>query len=255
VIVEFFGPPGSGKTTIAHALAARLQKEGRQVDVYLSARPGEERQTLALRNEASASHSLIDPLRRLTRPLAQLIAVKASGSRAEDSSSDILAAKLGERGHLAVLRMRQYLVRLSAAWCKARDSDRITIFDQGYAQAVSSILLAKQQLSDDDLMAMLAVAPGSDLAVRVDAPITEIAGRLKLRERAIGRLGRLFESNLGEPIDHARAADCLQSGLRRRGRVVLSVRSTDEDTLGIELDRVQREIDRIRVQEAAELAS
>lgn len=145
--------------------------------------------------------------------------------------------------------MRQYLVRLSAAWRKAENSDRITIFDQGYVQAVLSILLARERASEEDVMTMLSVAPGSDLAIRVDAPISEIEGRLKLREKALGRVGRLFESKLGEPIDHARAADWLQSGLRRTGRTVLRISSADQDTLRIELARLQRETDRVGLKE------
>jgi hypothetical protein len=250
VIVEFFGPPGSGKTTVADALAARLREEGRRVDVFLSARPGEDCPGPGFsQGGAPANQSLIDPLRRLTRPVAQLIAAKASGSRANDSSTDALVAKLAGGRRLAALRMRQYLVRLSAAWRKAGNSDRITIFDQGYVQAVLSILLARERASEEDVMTMLSVAPGSDLAIRVDAPISEIEGRLKLREKALGRVGRLFESKLGEPIDHARAADWLQSGLRRTGRTVLRISSADQDTLRIELARVQREIDRVGLKE------
>jgi hypothetical protein len=98
-------------------------------------------------------------------------------------------------------------------------------------------------------MAMLSVAPGFDLAIRVDAPISGIEGRLKLRKTALGRVGRLFESDLGEPIEHARAADWLQSGLRRTGRTVLKVSSADQHTLRIELARVQREIDRVGLKE------
>jgi RecA/RadA recombinase len=255
VIVEFFGPPGAGKTTFAHALAARLREGCQTVDVHLSARPGEERAISAFNGEASTRQSLIDPLRRLGRPLAQLIALRIAGAQANDSSTDTLVANLPGGHQIAALRMRQYLVRLSAAWRSARNSERITIFDQGYVQVVSSILLTMERASDDDAMAMLLVTPPSDLAIRIEAPITDIEGRLRRRGQTIGRLGRLFESNLRKPTDHTHAADWLQSGLRRAGRAVLSVNSADDQPLAIDLERARREIDKVQMKEEAESVS
>lgn len=255
VIVEFFGPPGAGKTTFAQALAARLREVGQTVDVHLSARPGEERAISAFNGEVSTRQNFIDPLRRFGRPLAQLIALRIVGAQANDSSTDILVANLPGGHRIAALRMRQYLVRLSAAWRSARNSERIAIFDQGYVQAASSILLAIERASDDDVMAMLLVTPPSDLAIRIQAPITDIEGRLRRRGQTIGRLGRLFESNLGKPTDHAHAADWLQSGLRRAGRAVLSVNSDDGRPLSIDLERARREIDKVQMKEEAESES
>lgn len=252
MIVEFFGPPGAGKTTCARALAARLRDGGQAVDVHLSARPGEECAISAFNGKASTRRNLIDPLRRLGRPLAQLIALRIAGAQASDSSTDMLVANLPGGHQIAALRMRQYLVRLSATWRSARNSERIAIFDQGYVQAVSSILLAMERASDDDVMAMLLVTPPSDLAIRIEAPITDIEGRLRRRGQTIGRLGRFFESNLGKPTDHAHVADRLQSGLRRAGRVVLRVNSADEQPLAIDLERARREIGKVQMKKEAE---
>jgi RecA/RadA recombinase len=41
MIVELFGPPGVGKTTVAHMLSARLRKRGNCIGLVLSYRPSE----------------------------------------------------------------------------------------------------------------------------------------------------------------------------------------------------------------------
>jgi thymidylate kinase len=252
VIVELFGPPGAGKTTFSHALAARLRDAGRTVDVHLSARPGEEIPTLMPRADAIAKRSVADPLRRLMRPLLELIAAITTDVKARDPSTETLVSKL-PRGHrVAALRMRQYLIRLSAAWREALQSERIVIFDQGYVQAISSILLTNQRMPDEDVTTMLSVVPQSDLAIRVEAPIEEIESRLKRREEAIGWLGRLFESKLGEPTDHVCATDRVQAGLKRTGRAVLNLNSADPEMLGLEIERARLEISRVPQKEAAE---
>jgi hypothetical protein len=103
VIVEAFGPPGAGKTTFSHALAARLRETGCTVDVYLSARPGEERPGPMSRGDTVAALNLMAPLRRLTRPAIELIAAIAANPLARESSTDALVSKLpGGRGAAAL---------------------------------------------------------------------------------------------------------------------------------------------------------
>jgi hypothetical protein len=183
------------------------------------------------------------------------MALKVAGARANDSSTDTLVANLPSGHQISAFRMRQYLVRLSAAWRSARNSERITIFDQGYVQAVSSILLTMERASYEDAMAMLSVAPHSDLAIRIEAPITDIEERLRRRRHTIGRLGRLLEADLGKPIEHAHAADLLHSGLRWAGRAVLSVTSADDRTLAVDLERARREIGIVQMKKWPELVS
>ena len=149
VIIEFFGPPGAGKTTFSHSLTARLRDAGYTVEVHLSARPGEEDFTSVRRGDAATTQNLMDPVRRLTRPFLELIAAISTNPLARDSSTDVLVSKLPRVRSFAALRTRQYLIRLSAAWQEARKSESIVIFDQGYVQAILSILLTNERILEE----------------------------------------------------------------------------------------------------------
>ena len=41
MIIELFGPPAVGKTTLAHALATELEKNGFDIQLIMSSRPAE----------------------------------------------------------------------------------------------------------------------------------------------------------------------------------------------------------------------
>ena len=193
MIIELFGPPGVGKTTFAQALVARLRRTGRDAYVRLSSRPGEANS--GCEDGRSITPRFGERMGRLSRPMFELAPALAFQfrSKSPDPSTDRLVSLLPPGHPLAALRMRQYLVRLSAAWRAVRDGQCIVIFDQGYIQAVSSILLASRRIDENDVAKALSVAPCSDLAVRVLAPAAEIARRLDLRAQALGGLGRLLK--------------------------------------------------------------
>ena len=247
MIIELFGPPGAGKTTFALALGQRLRSDGYDVRVRSSARPGE---------EGTAGHCCVtgptgrwfDPARRLARPVREMIA--AISGPAEDvrrrERVDALVSMVPPIGLIRSLRERQYLIRLSAAWGGAQSVGSVTIFDQGFVQWIALILLFLPEMTKDGLAAALEAAPTSDLAIRLDAPVAEIERRLVQRSRAIGKIGGLFESNLGGSLDQTRAAKRLFEGLAWSGRKVLTVESADQGTLEAGVELARAEIQRIR---------
>ena len=248
MIVEFFGPPGVGKTTFAIALGARLDQSGCSNRVYLSSRPGEERENAKgpVDSARIRCRALSDPLRRIGRPGVQLLLAVAAGDRMRDPIIQAMLAKLPHGSRVASLRVRQYLVRLSAAWREAQSSERVAIFDQGYVQAIASILIAGERTHDEDFTDLIAIAPRADLVIKVDAPILVVESRLRHRARAIGRIGRLFESKLGGPVAYAHVVERMQTGLRRDGRAMIDVGSADAEGLLGGVERVHEEIERVR---------
>ena len=65
MIIELFGPPGVGKTTLARTLAARLRERGHGVELVLSYRPSED--PLASGAQSLARLRIPAGLRRLIR--------------------------------------------------------------------------------------------------------------------------------------------------------------------------------------------
>jgi thymidylate kinase len=247
VIVEFFGPPGVGKTTFAIALGANLRDVGHATKIYLSSRPGEEPggPDRPIDGRQRRGPALSDPLRRIARPVVQLIAARMTGDRTYDASTEALVGKLPHGHPVASLRMRQYLLRLATAWREAQGSERIAIFDQAYVQAMASILIAGGPAEREDVMNLVAIAPRADLVIRIDAPVEIVEDRLAHRAQAIGWMGRLFESKQGGPAAYADAVEKLEAGLKRNDRAIIPVHSVGTAELRAEAERVCEEIERV----------
>lgn len=233
MIVEFFGPPAAGKTTLAVALAERLNEGGFDVQLRLSSRPGEE----SLGRMGDGRHASRSPLgltaRRLLRPAYELTvaAMQSSTDRCDGHYSDLLARELARGQILRFLRIKQYLIRLANAWTRAMRKKEICIFDQGYIQIIATIMLYQPDLSDAELVALADMAPKSDLVIFVDTSVDEIETRLVQRRRMLGRMGWLFEDDLGAVRRRALAAAHLDALLNQSGRKVLSIRSGDDASL------------------------
>lgn len=230
MIIECLGPPASGKTTLAVALAERLRQGGLDVQLRLSSRPGEG----FLGRMEEGSRALLSPLgtmaRRLLRPAYELTvaAVRSFADRADGHCSDALARGLARGQILRFLRMKQYLIRLENAWSQATRKEAICIFDQGYLQVIATIMLHRPDLGDAELMTLIEAAPKSDLVIFVDTPVDEIERRLGQRRRKLGRLGWLFEEELGAIRRQAEAAAHLKELLSQSGRRILAVQCADE---------------------------
>lgn len=232
MIVECFGPPGAGKTTLALGLTERLRANGLNAVSRLSARPGEERHG---GNGCNRSPSVFAAAaRRLLVPAAELAAavIQSPADRAIRNATGALTSAWAEGEVFRGLRVKQYLIRLANVWAAAANSGNIWVFDQAYVQAIANIMQVRPRFSDADAAAMLDAIPKSDLIIRVETPIDDIRARLTRRQRRIGRIGDLFEEYSGAAVEQAATAKRLDALLGRSGRSRLTVASRDGKTLG-----------------------
>lgn len=238
MIIEFFGPPGSGKTTLSLTLADRLRARGLPASLRLSARPGEAVLTTDRRDNEEPSASFKTAARRLIVPAYELIARTGGWSKASRDGrvARMLSQALPQGQILRSLRMRQHLLRLSNVWSQASSSPDIWIFDQAYIQAIASIAMLQPSMTDESIVALLQTAPQADIVFHVGAPINDLEIRLGRRHRNIGGLGRLSEETNVGLREHAALANRIEKLLQRLDRQVLALNSVDakfEENIGI----------------------
>lgn len=232
MIIEFFGPPASGKTTFSLTLADRLRAGGYSASLRLSARPGEQVMAIGPNGDEEPSASFRTAARRLIFPAYELIAKAGGWSKTSRDGrvAGMLSQALPQGQILRSLRMRQYLLRLSNVWSQADRSPDIWIFDQAYIQAVASIALVQPRMTDEAILALLQAAPHADIAFRLDAPVGDIEARIGRRHRHLGGLGRMLEETSVGVLEHAVLAKRIEGLLLRLDRQVLALSSVDDDT-------------------------
>lgn len=236
MIVELFGPPGVGKTTLSRALATRLRERGHNVELVLSYRPAEG--AASTRSGAASLLPVPAALRRLLRPAVESLAVIGrSGDSDGTRTSAELARLLPPRNVFWSLRMRQYMLRLFRSWSDAARTSDIVLFDQGFVQAVYTFALMARKVDAERMGRALEVVPEADLLVRLDAPLAVLETRLAERRRRQGRIEQLLD--LWTTLDSLSLFDQLHTMLGARGRAIARIGSTDTNSLLHGLDSVE----------------
>jgi thymidylate kinase len=187
MIIEFFGPPCSGKTTLAQALTERLGASGYQVHLISSYRPDE---TGPARTSGRRGVAV---LRRMLRAARETVALVRPRSAAGRSVTAALLRLIPPRRMTQSLRIGQYLTRLQHNWHEAENRPRITVFDQAFTQALSSLALVSPGAGRAQLEASLTLVPKPDLLIVLQVSKAVLAARLQQRRRRQGRLERLLE--------------------------------------------------------------
>lgn len=257
MIIEFFGAPGAGKTTLASALAGRLRERGHMVEIIssLGYRPTEHRSG---RLDASLRHRVGTTARRLILPMVDMLSRAGqlfANSREAREATAILRI-LPPKNLIWLLRMYQYILRSICAWQRARLTADIVVFDQGFVQAVYSLALVSRTVDEELIARALSAIPESDLLIRLDAPREILASRLADRRSRQSKVERLLEFDLKTTLESVPIIDHLHELLLKRGRPVIRLDSLDQASLCDAVAKIGREVQaRLDAEPAAPLGT
>jgi thymidylate kinase len=240
MIVELFGPPAAGKTTLARALAAALGKNGCNVELIVSSRPAERDpiQVESTRALARCRAALAAPLSRAAK-LVSAVPIFL-GAQNDDITANLMDL-LPPRTLLWSVRYRRYLSLLSSSWKLASTSDRIVIFDQGFLTALCSLVLLAGSADRRVIGRALELIPRPNLLIHLDAPRETLKARIRERLRRQGAVERLFEFDLQTNLEQIETTNEVAQMLQEQGFRMMHVSCLDRGLLEEAVDRVVRE--------------
>jgi thymidylate kinase len=243
MIIDFIGAPGVGKSTFARELAARLHAHGRPAKLVSSYRPAENvGASESARKTDLCTISAV--LRRLGRPAAELIGNARGLARCRTPGAlvDSLMVLLPPRSMIWSIRLQQYLLRLAHSWRLATKAEQITLFDQGFLQALCSLVVLGGGIDRERIALAVALLPLPDLVVHLTAPVTVLEQRLHERNARQGRLERLLELDMRANLEFVPVVDEICELLRLREQRILRADCSDDAMLRREVRRISGEV-------------
>jgi thymidylate kinase len=240
MIVELFGPPAAGKTTLARALATALEKNGCNVELIISSRPAE-RDPI----QVESTHALARCRAALAAPLSRAAKLVSAVPILLSAQNDDITANLMDllppRTLLWSVRYRRYLSLLSSSWKSASASDRIVIFDQGFHTALCSLALLAEFADRWMIERGLRLIPRPNLLIHLDAPRETLEARIRERLRRQGAVERLFEFDLQTNLEQIETTNEVAQMLKEQGFRMMHVSCLDRGPLEEAVDRLVRE--------------
>ncbi len=213
MIIELFGPPAAGKTTFARDLATRLRLAGQPVELILSLRPVE---MIESAGDTPSAGLRWPAMRRLARPAIELLADMGHGCEAsrESSIASALLDLLPPSNFVRSARLRHYITRLEHSWRMAERSHATVIIDQGFVQAVCTLVLAGRAPSMGGIEQAIALIPKADQWLHLDAPWDVLRARLEARWRRLSWIERRIELDWQSSFRSIEILNMLDSILR-----------------------------------------
>lgn len=205
MLVEFLGVPGSGKSTVSHAVADILESCGAMVDEVTYNLDKRHRRTARLLLKSSLASRYI-----LKRPRKSLWYWRRIASTKQKTSTDLAKALFNWMFIASVVDSQRASV--------------ITVLDQGLAQALWSVGHAAQREAWTDLLSleMGSAIAMPDLVIHVRASFESVGDRLTARAQRISRLDSLGQDY--PSLVQARAnSDAIVRILRAKGVLVMEI--------------------------------
>jgi len=241
MIIELFGPPAAGKTTLAHALAKALEKNGFDAQLIESSRPAEggSIQVERMQGLSWCETALANPLSRAAKAVSAA-PILLTGLRTDELTASLMNL-LPPRTLLRSIRCHRFLSLLSRSWKMASASDRIVVFDQGFLTALCSMALFARFVDRSIIARGLALIPRPNLLVRLDAPRATLEARLRSRLARQGAVERLFEFDLQTNLRQVETIREVADMLQEQGRRMMHVNSLDRRLLEDAVERIMLE--------------
>jgi len=236
MIIELFGPPGVGKTTLAGALTARLRDSGHDARPIMSYRPNE---TATPRDGHNGRQLPGAVVRRVVRPAIEMLLIAMHRSASRSASVAALMQLMPPRRILWRIRMAQYLARLDRHWRDIGRGCQITIVDQGFAQAICSLALFSGRADAGSVARALNAAPKPDILVRLRAPSDVLVARLQDRRRRQSMTERLLELDVKTSLAALPVIDVIDQLEQQGGLTVIQVETTSRNGLADAVQRIE----------------
>lgn len=220
MIIELFGPPGSGKTTFAHALAIQLHNRGYRARVALSYKPSKRAGIFDI-----GIFLFISKIMSAVLSTSKIL-ISAWGTK-DISISLSIVRLVPPKSRIWRARIWQYILQLSRYWGKAEASSDIIIFDQGYVQSIGSLATFNGCTDKAALAQALSMVPKADFTIRVVVPYAVVESRLRQRMEHEPPAERIFEADLDTNMRSFGVFGVINDILTDSGRDVISVEFQD----------------------------
>jgi thymidylate kinase len=239
-IIELFGPPASGKSTLAKALLDALQDRGIAVQLNTSARPAEHASSKAGDGKAHWSSSVAAPLSRAAKAV-NLAHLLVCGKMQTEIGKTLL--RLLPPGNLITkARLQRYLWLLYKAQTIGMSFRGITIIDQGYVTALCSLAVRTKFVDPARLARSLDSIPRPDLLICLNTPHEILQARRAKRLARQNKLERLFEQGLTANRRQVEMVDRVAKMARENHWEMLDVSWVDSAGLEASVDKIVHKV-------------
>jgi thymidylate kinase len=220
MLIEFLGAPGTGKTTLARALAEDLRARGYDATVVSMDAPAN------LGRYAKAGRDLIE------------IGPWLAANPGQVWRSIALMRRFPQRNWTSALLRLRYWLRALARAERGAKAAALVILDQGCFQGLASWALYCTRLDASALRAVLPTLPSPELLVVLTLPEDAIRARLRHRNHAHRKIDNLLLADDRWIGASAASVAQVEEAARDGGLAVLRLCSSSFDTIATLTERV-----------------